>query len=105
MQQEFGDAITFAGEAWRGFEAGFKTADPQWPDKFSLTQRLGAFMVGPIGTTLGERFPAITATGAAADEMTGQTGHRWVITVLIVGEAVIAAGGGSRGEVRGALGI
>jgi len=105
VQQEFADAIAFGREAWLTFEAGLKKADSQWPDKFSLAQRLTAFMAGPIGAALEERFPAIAATGAAADEMTDRTGNRWVITALIVAEAVIAAGGGSRGEVRTALGI
>jgi hypothetical protein len=105
VQREFADAILFGSEAWLTFEAGFKKADPQWPDKFSLAQRLAAFMAGPIGAALEERFPAIAATGAAADEMTDRTGNRWVITALIVAEAVIAAGGGSRGEVRSALRI
>jgi len=105
VQEDFGDAIAFASEAWQGFEAGFKKVHPHWPDKFSLAQRLRAFMAGPIGAALDERFPAIAATGAAADEMTGETGHRWVITVLIVGEGVIAASGCNRGEVRTAVGI
>jgi hypothetical protein len=103
VQQEFPDAIAFASEAWLTFEAGFRKAEPQWSDTFSLAQRLAAFIAGPIGAALEERFPAIAATGAAADDMTDRTGNRWVITALIVAEAVIAAGGGSRGEVRSAL--
>jgi hypothetical protein len=101
--REFGEAIAFARGEWRSFDRRFQEVDPEWRDTFSLAQRIAAFVAGPIGAALEKRFPAIAATGARADEMTNLTGNARVIRRLIVGEAVIAAGDGGRGEVRRAL--
>jgi len=98
VQQKFGEAIVFARVEWGRFDAQFARGSP-----FSLTQRLGAFLDGPIGMALQDRFQAIAAIGAEADALTEMSGNTRIICKLIVGEAVIAAGDGTRGEIRGAL--
>jgi hypothetical protein len=70
---------------------------------FSLAQRIGAFMARPLAADLNARFPEIAAIGAEADALTEMRGNTRVIFKLIVGEAIIAAGGGTRSQVRGAL--
>ena len=101
--EKFGDAIAFASEEWRRFDTGHRHADPHWADRFSLKQRVLTFVAGPIGATLVERWPEIAAAGAEADALTETTDNEWVICLLIVGEAIIAAGGDTRSNVRRAL--
>ncbi len=101
--REFKDAIAFVGGEWQRFDTGHRREDPHWAEKFSLKQRILAFATGPAGTAVAERWPEIATTGAEADEQTGTTGNMWVICLLIIGEAIIAAGGGTRAEVRAAL--
>jgi hypothetical protein len=103
VQREFGEAIAFAKGEWERFTARFGDADPALLKTFTLAQRLDSFLAGPIGASLLERFPVLAATGAEADAVAERTGNLRVICRLIIGEAVIAAGGGSRGEVRVAL--
>ncbi len=99
VQREFRDAIVFAGEEWRRFEE----SDPVRVEKFTLAQRLGAFLAGPVCGLLDEHFPAIPAIGAEADALTERSGNARAIRHLVVGEAVIGGGGASRDEVRRAL--
>ena len=101
--KEFGDAITFAGTEWQSFLEAHRQVDSTRAERFTLKQRMLAFLKGPIVPALTARFPMIVTTGAEADRVTETSGNSLVICHLIVGEAVIAAGGGTRGEVRAAL--
>ena len=99
----FGEAIAFAGMEWEKYHTAHRQADPAWAEKFTLKQRVHAFLEGRVVPLLGVRFPAIAAAGAEADEATETEGNALVICRLIVGEAIVAAGGGTRAEVRAAL--
>ena len=101
--KEFGEAIAFAGSEWERLEAAHRQADLAWADRFTLKQRVLAFLEGPILPALQERFPKIAAIGAEADALTGTTGNALVICRLIVGEAIFATGREARSNVRGAL--
>ena len=100
VQQRFGEAIAFVRGEWDAFDARFAHAGPT---PFSLAQRVAAFMARPLAAGLDARFPEIAALGAEADELTEMRGNTRAIFRMIVGEAVIAAGGGDRPEVRAAL--
>ena len=100
---EFGEAITFAAREWERFEAANRAADAAWTVRFTLRQRVLAFLDGPTPVALQERFPQIVATGAEADALTDTTDNAQVICRLIVGEAIIACGSGNRAEGRAAL--
>ena len=100
---EFSEAIAFAGIEWDKYHTAHRQADPTWADRFTLKQRMLAFLDSRVVPLLGVRFPAIAATGAEADEATATEGNALVICRLIVGEAIVAAGGGTRAEVRAAL--
>ena len=99
VQERFGEPIAFVGVEWEKFDAQF--AGEATP--FSLAQRIAAFMDRPLAAKLDARFPEIAAFGAEADAFTEMRGNIRAVFKLIVGEAVIAAGGGTRREVRAAL--
>ena len=99
---EFSDAIAFARVEWEKYHMAHRQADPAWAEKFTLRQRVHAFLDARVVPLLGVRFPAIAAAGAEADEATETEGNALVICRLIVGEAIIAAGQ-DRASVRGAL--
>lgn len=103
VQEEFAEAIAFAGIEWEKYHTAHRQADPAWAETFSLRQRLLAFLEGRVVPLLEVRFPKIAAVGAEADEATQTEGNALVICRLIVGEAIIAAGQDSRGNVRAAL--
>ena len=103
VQEEFAEAIAFAGIEWERYHTAHRQADPAWTEKFTLKQRVHAFLEGRVVPLLEVRFPKIAATGAEADKATGTEGNSLVICRLIVGEAIIAAGADSRGKVRAAL--
>jgi hypothetical protein len=100
VQERFGAAIAFVSTEWEAFDAQFGRGGAA---PFSLAQRIGAFMARPLAADLNARFPEIAAIGAEADALTEMRGNTRVIFKLIVGEAIIAAGGGTRSQVRGAL--
>lgn len=103
VQQEFADAIAFAGVEWSKYHTAHRQADPGWAEKFTLRQRVLAFLEGRVVPLLEVRFAKIAMVGAEADEATETEGNARVICHLIVGEAIIAAGEDSRGAVRAAL--
>jgi hypothetical protein len=100
VQERFGEAIAFVRAEWETFDAQFSRTGSL---PFSLAQRIAAFMARPLAAALDARFPEIAAFGAEADALTEMRGNTRAAYKLIVGEAVIAAGGGTRGEVRAAL--
>lgn len=100
VQEHFGEAIAFVQTEWEAFNAELAgTARVS----FSLTQRVAAFMAAPLAAKLDARFPDIAALGAEADALTEMHGNIRALFKLIVGEAIIAAGKDSRGNVRRAL--
>jgi hypothetical protein len=60
-------------------------------------------MSRPLAAGLDARFPEIAALGAEADALTEMRGNTRAIFILIVGEAIIAAGDATRSNVRTAL--
>ena len=100
---EFGEAIALAAGEWQRFETSNHLVDTAWADRFTLRQRVLAFLEGPIVAALQARFPKIGATGAEADALTETIGNTQVICRLIVGEAVIASGSADRAQARAAL--
>jgi hypothetical protein len=103
VQEEFGEAIAFASRDWQRLEATHREADRSWAEKFTLKQRLLAFLEGPIVPNLQEHYPKIAAIGAEADAATETSRNALVICRLIVGEAVVACGSGTRGQMRSSL--
>ena len=97
--ERFEAAIAFVRAEWEAFDARFEGNAVH----FSLAQRIAAFMERPLAAKLNTRFPDIAAFGAEADELTEMRGNTRAVFVLIVGEAVIAAGSGTRPQVRAAL--
>lgn len=100
IQREFAEAIAFAAQEWRGFEAYCRHVDPTFNEHQTLARRVNAFMAGPVTASLEERFPSIEAVGRDADEKTGAEGHKELMLRMIVMEGVIASGTNSREEVR-----
>jgi hypothetical protein len=98
--REFPEAINLAAKDWKGFDNLFKYHEIQ--KDYSLSQRLIAFLAGPICAELESKFPRIGELGSDADAKTGQQGHASVICELIVMEAVVSLGEHSRIEVRAA---
>lgn len=99
MREQFGAAIAFVSAEWQRFDAEFAGRDTS----FSLEQRIDAFMRRPLAAELDVRFPEIAAFGAEADALTEMRGNTRAAFILIVGEALIAAGAGTRGAIRAAL--
>ena len=100
VRREFQEAIDLATKDWKGFDNLFKYHEIQ--KDYSLSQRLNAFLAGPICADLESKFPRIVEMGSDADANTGQEGHASVICELIVMEAVVSLGEYSRLEVRAA---
>jgi hypothetical protein len=100
VQERFGDAIAFVRVEWEKFDAQFAC---DGSTSFSLAQRIAAFMSRPLAAGLDARFPEIAALGAEADALTEMRGNTRAIFILIVGEAIIAAGDATRSNVRTAL--
>jgi hypothetical protein len=103
IQREFGAAVALAAQHWRDFVEHSSALDRDWERKFTLRQRLLAFMVGPILPTLEAQFPEIRTFAEQADALTDFAGHEEVVLMSIVGEGVIASGTNSREEVRTAV--